>query len=97
MDLWCNCEKQEYQEFFIPKDNSDLQNQHDQCECWSIAKRDIFELVLNIFTHHLAVNIHMEDKCIPNFKIHKNLIQSKRNKLIPDNASNLIYIPGESE
>ena len=42
------------------KNNSDLQYQHDQCECWSITKRGIFKLVLNILTHRLAVNIHIE-------------------------------------
>ena len=47
--------------FFTPKDNSDQQHQHNQSECQSIAKRDISELVLNILTRDLAVNIHMED------------------------------------
>ena len=39
MDPQCNCEKQEYQDFHS-YNNSDLQHQHDQCKCWSIAKRD---------------------------------------------------------
>ena len=39
MDPWCNCEKQEYQDFHS-KNNSDMWHQHDQCECQSIAKRD---------------------------------------------------------
>ena len=29
--------------FFILKNNSDLWHQHNQCECQSIAKRDIFK------------------------------------------------------
>ena len=37
--------------------NSDLQHQHDQCECWSIAKSYIFTLVLNILAYHLVINI----------------------------------------
>ena len=74
---------------FIPKNSSGLQHQHNQCECQSIAKRDIFELVLNILTHRFAVNIHTEDKFIPNFKIHKNLIWSTRNKLM---HSPMLYI-----
>ena len=69
--------------FFNPKKNSDLQHQHDQCECWSVTKRDIFKLELNILTQHLAVNIHMEDMFIPN---HKNFIQSTMISKIPDNA-----------
>ena len=34
--------------------NSDLWHQQDQCKCWIIAKGDVFELLLNILTHHLA-------------------------------------------
>ena len=33
-------------------------------------KETFFKLVLNILTHQLALNIHMEDKFIPNVKIH---------------------------
>ena len=62
------------QGFLIPKLNNDLQHQHNQCECQSIAKGDIVKLVLNILTQCLAVNIHMEDKSIPNFKIHKKFL-----------------------
>ena len=40
--------------FFIPKNNSDLLYWHDQCECQSIVKGDIFKLVLNILTHCLV-------------------------------------------
>ena len=85
MDPWCSCKKQEYQDF--PLNNSDLQHQHDQCKCWSITKRGIFKLVLNILTHHLAVNIHMQDMFIPNSEtILKNFIQRTMNNEIPDNA-----------
>ena len=31
----------------------------NQCKCWSIAKRHIFKLLLNIVTHHLAENIFL--------------------------------------
>ena len=63
MDPWCNCEKQEYQDFPF-HNSSDLQHQHNQCECQSITKRDIFKLVLNILNHHLA---YSKLKLIPNF------------------------------
>ena len=43
--------------FFIPKNNSDLQHHHDQCECCSITKRDTFKLELNILIPCLAVNV----------------------------------------
>ena len=58
-----------------------------------LLKETFFILVLNILTHCLAVNIHMEDTFIQNFKIYKKLIQNTRNRLIPNNAySNYIYI-----
>ena len=50
MDPQCNCEQQEYQDFYSLT-LSDLQHQHDQCKGWSIARRDIFKLILNILTH----------------------------------------------
>ena len=58
MDPWCNCGKQEYQVFHSII-ISNLQHQHDYCNCWSIAKRGNSEVALNIlhFTHHLAVNM----------------------------------------
>ena len=61
--------------YFIPKSNSDLQHQHNQCKCQSITKGDVLELELNILTHHLAVNISLE--LILNF-------QNSQNKFYPE-------------
>ena len=51
--------------FFIPKNNSDLQHQHNEWKCQSITTRDDLELELNFLTHCLAVNISL--KFILNF------------------------------
>ena len=58
--------------------NSDSQHQHNQCQCWSIATRDIFELILNIHTHHLAETIPWNSY---KFLIHIDLIQSTINSI----------------
>ena len=56
MDPQCNCKKQEYQDFhsltIVICDTSMI-----SVNVGSIAKRDIFKLILNILTHHLVINI----------------------------------------
>ena len=70
MDPWYNCGKQKYQDFSFLKTIVICNTSTISAKCWSIAKGDIFKLVLNIHTHHLVVNI-IEAKFIPNFKIYK--------------------------
>ena len=63
--------------FFIPKTIVICDTSMISVSVRVLLKETFFKLVLNILTHHLPVNIHMEDKSIPNFKIHKQiLIQS---------------------
>ena len=79
MDPWCNCEKQEYQDISFPN-NSDLWHQHNQCECWSITKRDIFKLVINIL---LTILLQIFLKASSNFLLNsQNFIQSTVNNKI---------------
>ena len=76
MDPHCNCEEQEYQDlFFIPKTVVICDTSTISANVRILLKETFFKLVLNILlTPHLAVNIHMEDTSIPNFKIHKKIL-----------------------
>ena len=56
MDLWCNCEKQKYQDFhfliIVSCDTSTI-----RVNVGVLLRETFFNLVLNILTHHFTVNI----------------------------------------
>ena len=56
--LWCNCNKQEYQGFsFLHKVICDASMISANVR---VLLRDVFELLLNILTYHLAENVPQE-------------------------------------
>ena len=65
MNLWCNCKKQEYQVFHSIT-RSDLQHQHNQCECWSITKERHFQANIKHLTLYLPFGcVHVKLSLIP--------------------------------
>ena len=79
MNPWCNCEKQEYQEYHSI---SDLQHKHDQCACWSITKSGKVFLgpILNILILYLPFGspwVDLEFNLNPNSILYCNSNKGK--------------------
>ena len=56
---------------------SDVQHQHNQCECQSITKRDTFELLLNILAHYLVECVPWNSSKFLKFKLILSKVQMK--------------------